>query len=58
MDWIQVTGRWQLSGKAAERGKNIASGKHRSAEERDASKRAVAEENEAKEEVKEKPIER
>ena len=52
VDWIRVTGRWQLSSKTPQRGKNSTAGKHKSAEERDVSRRAVAEENEASEEVK------
>ena len=44
MDWIRVTGRWQLSGKTPQPEKNIATGKHKSADERDVSQRAADEE--------------
>ncbi len=58
MDWIQVTGRWkQLNANTAKRGKNIASDKNKSVEEREASKRAAPEKNDAKQEVK-KALER
>jgi hypothetical protein len=55
VDWIRVTGRWQLSSKTPQRGKNTAIGKHTSAKGRDVSERAVAEERKKIGEVK-KPI--
>jgi len=55
VDWIRVTGRWQLSSKTPQRGKNTAIGKRKSAKGRDVSERAVAEERKEIGEVK-KPI--
>lgn len=52
MDWIRVTGRWQLSSKTPQRGKNIAIRKRKSAKERDVSERAVAEDRKDIGEVK------
>lgn len=52
MDWIQVTGRWHLRNKTAEREKNIASAGDKSVDERHASRCAAREENHAKEQVK------